>query len=68
MGPLAFFGLADLFIVACLLYDLVARSGRIHRATAVGGLLIVVSHPLRLMIGNTSAWLAFATWLTHWVD
>ncbi|HYP27802.1 MAG TPA: hypothetical protein VE262_13880 [Blastocatellia bacterium] len=67
VGPLAFFGLADLFIVACLLYDLIAH-GRFHRATVWGGLMIVVSHPLRLLIGNTQAWLSFATWLTQWVD
>lgn len=65
VGPLAFFGLSDLFIVPMLLYDLVTR-GRPHRATVLGGSLIVISHPLRLLIGNTSAWLAFATWLTHW--
>lgn len=65
-GPLAFFGLSDLFIVPCLVYDLITR-GRFHRATVVGGLAIVISHPLRLVIGNTQAWLAFATWLTHWV-
>ncbi len=65
-GPPAFFGVTDLFIVVCLLYDLLAR-GRIHRATAWGGLLIVASQPLRLMIGSTHAWLAFATWLTQWV-
>ena len=63
-GPLTFFGLSDLFIVPCLVYDLVTR-GRPHRATVLGGLLIVISHPLRLMIGNTYAWLAFATWLTR---
>lgn len=67
VGPLAFFGLADLFIVACLIYDLVSR-GRPHRAIIWGGLLIVVSHPLRLVIGNTQAWLSFATWLTGWVE
>ena len=64
-GPLAFFGLSDLFIVPCLIYDLVTR-GRPHRATVLGGALIVISHPLRLVIGNTHAWLVFATWLTHW--
>jgi hypothetical protein len=64
-GPLTFFGLADLFILPCLIYDLVTR-GRPHRATVLGGLLIVISHPLRLIIGSTHAWLAFATWLTHW--
>jgi hypothetical protein len=67
VGPLAFFGLADLFIVVCLLYDIAARR-RLHRATVWGGLLLVISHPLRLVIGNTQAWLAFATWLTQWVD
>lgn len=67
VGPLAFFGLADLFIVACLIYDLATR-GRLHRATVWGGLAIVVSQPLRLIIGGTQAWLAFATWLTQWVE
>ena len=66
-GPPAFFGLTDLFIVACLLYDLIARR-RLHRATVWGGLLIILSQPLRLMIAGTSAWMAFATWLTHWVS
>jgi hypothetical protein len=64
-GPLAFFGLSDLFIVPCLIYDLITR-GRPHRATVLGGALIVISHPLRLVIGSTHAWLAFATWLTRW--
>ena len=64
-GPLAFFGLSDLFIVPCLVYDFVTR-GRPHRATVLGGALIVISHPLRLIVGNTHAWLVFATWLTHW--
>ena len=64
-GPLAFFGLSDLFIVPCLIYDIVTR-GRPHRATVLGGALIAISHPLRLVIGNTHAWLVFATWLTHW--
>jgi hypothetical protein len=65
-GPPAFFGLTDLFIFACLLYDLFTRR-RVHRATLWGGLLIVASQPLRLMIGGTHAWIAFATWLTQWV-
>ena len=63
VGPLAFFGLPDLFVLVILLYDLLTR-GRPHRATVWGGLLLVVSHPLRLIVGNTQAWLSFATWLT----
>lgn len=61
-GPPAFFGLTDLFIVACVAYDLVSR-GRVHPATLWGGLLLVVSQPLRLVISGTSVWLAFAAWL-----
>ena len=63
-GPPAFFGLTDLFILAMLVYDLATRR-RIHPATIWGGLLIVASQPLRLMISGTSAWMAFAGWLTR---
>lgn len=64
-GPLAFFGLSDLFIVPILIYDWISR-GRPHRATVLGGALIVLSHPLRLIVGGTSVWLAFAEWITQW--
>jgi hypothetical protein len=63
-GPLTFFGLADLFVVAILVYDLTTRH-KVHPATIWGGLLLVASHPLRLMIAGTPAWLAFAGWLTR---
>lgn len=66
-GSLAVFGLADLFIVLCLIYDYWAH-GRLHRATVAGGLVIVLSHPLRLMIGNTRLWLDFASWLIQSVN
>lgn len=58
-GPIAFFGATDLLIAAAALYDL-AWQRRLHPATAWGGLLIVVSQPLRLAIGRTDAWLAIA--------
>ena len=64
-GPLAFFGLSDLFIIPVLIYDVFTR-GRPHRATVLAGLLIVLSHPLRIIIGNTHAWLTFAAWITQW--
>jgi len=66
-GPLAFFGLSDLFILVFLLYDLVSRR-RLHPANVWGGLLLVISHPLRLFVGQTQTWLSFATWLTSWVE
>ena len=63
-GPPTFFGLTDLFIVAMVVHDLATRR-KVHPATIWGGLLIVASQPLRLMISGTPAWLAFAGWLTR---
>ena len=64
-GPPAFFGLTDLFIVVMLVYDLATRR-RVHPATVWGGLVLVASQPLRLMISGTAAWTAFAAWATGW--
>jgi hypothetical protein len=65
-GPLVFFGVSDLFILPMIVFDIITR-GRPHRATLIGGALIVISHPLRMVVGGTQAWLAFATWITQWV-
>jgi hypothetical protein len=62
-GPLGFFGVIDLFVIALVVYDLVALK-RVHPATLWGGLFFVASQPLRLMIGGSATWLAVATWLT----
>jgi hypothetical protein len=62
-NPLLFFGLTDLFIVALAVWDLRSR-GRLHPATLVGGLAIIVSQPLRLGLSGSAAWLGFATWAT----
>ena len=63
LGPLAFFGITDLFIVALAVWDLRSR-GKLHRVTVIGGLLMIISQPLRIIISGTAAWLAFATWAT----
>jgi len=63
-GPPTFFGLSDLFIVALLVHDLTTRR-KVHPATIWGGLLVVASQPLRLMIAGTPLWLGFAGWLTR---
>jgi hypothetical protein len=62
-GPPAFWGLTYLFVVACFVYDRVT-SGRIHPAFKWGGLFVLAMQPLRLMLGGTGPWLAFAQWLT----
>lgn len=63
LGPPAFFGLTDLFIVALAVWDWRTR-GRLHPATLWGGALIILSQPLRLVVSGTDGWLALARWAT----
>ena len=67
MGPLVYFGLTDLFIVALAVWDFRSR-GRLHHVTVIGGLLLIVSQPLRLIISGTAQWQAFANWATAFVN
>jgi hypothetical protein len=62
LGPVAFFGFTDLFVVALAAYDWKTR-GRVHPATVWGGLFLIVWQPLRLAIGFTAPWQSFANWL-----
>jgi len=59
---LAFFVVTDLFVVAAIIYDLVTRR-RVHPANVYGGVLLIGSQPLRLLVSHTSAWLSFASLL-----
>lgn len=53
--------LVDLFLVPMVVWDLVSR-GRLHRVTLIGGLAVIASQPLRVLISETDAWMRFATW------
>lgn len=64
LGPLAFFGLSFLFVVAAGIYDFVSRR-RVHRVYLWGGALLVISVPLRLLISTTGAWRTLAERLTR---
>jgi hypothetical protein len=64
IGPPAFFGLADLILLACIFYDIDVHR-RLHPAYLWGGFVLVASQPIRLAVGRTGAWLAFANWLTR---
>lgn len=61
------FAVADLFLLPLVAFDL-AMLGRVHRATLWGGLLILVSQPLRMAILGTAAWMAFAKWAVSLVS
>ena len=62
-GPLVFFGLTDLCVLICVVFDTV-KNRRLHPAFGWGTLFIVASQPLRLMLTDTAVWMQFATWLT----
>jgi hypothetical protein len=62
LGPLASFGLTDVFLLPLLVNDRVTR-GRFHPATIWGGGFLIASQVLRIAISGTQTWLAFARWL-----
>jgi hypothetical protein len=62
LGPLGFYGLGFLVVVAGVLYDYVSR-GRVHKAYIWGGAWLFVSVPLRLAVSSTAAWRGFAQFL-----
>ena len=66
-APFTSRGLSYLFIVALIVWDY-RSSGRIHRATLWGGLMIVVSLPVRMLISQTNAWTEVANQLVQLVD
>jgi hypothetical protein len=61
-GALAFFGLTDLCLLACVAFDTI-RNRRLHPAFLWGTLFVVAFQPLRLMLAGTDVWLRFAAML-----
>jgi hypothetical protein len=59
-GALAFFGLTDLCLLACVGFDTV-RNRRLHPAFLWGTLFIIAFQPLRLLLAGTDVWMRFAT-------
>jgi hypothetical protein len=63
MGPLAFFGLTDVFIIALAIFDFRTR-GKLHPVTLWGGIITIAAQPVQLAISGTAPWLDFARWAT----
>jgi hypothetical protein len=61
LGPLGFFALTDLFVIALAIWDF-RSTGRLHPVTLWGGLIFIASQPLRLVVSGTDAWQSFAQW------
>jgi len=62
--PFTSFGSACLFIVALAIYDK-RMLGKLHPVTLWGGIAVILSQPLGLLIMNTQAWNGFAIWLVR---
>jgi hypothetical protein len=63
-GPVQIYAMVDVVLLICIAYDLVTRK-RVHPAYIWGGLFLVLSEPLRLMLAGTHVWMSFAQWLTR---
>jgi hypothetical protein len=57
---------ATLFLLPLVVWDLKTRQ-RLHPVTLWGGLLLVLSGPLRLALAHTDAWLSISDWLVSLV-
>ena len=62
LGPPVVFAVATLLLLPLIGWDLKTRR-RLHPVTLWGGLLLVVSGPLRLMLAKTDGWLVISDWL-----
>jgi hypothetical protein len=66
-GPLAFFGLTDLCVLACIAFDTI-KHRRLHPAFLWGGIFLIAMQPLRLLLAGTNAWMNVAAALVRLVQ
>lgn len=66
-GPLAFFGLTDLCLLACVGFDTI-KHRRLHPVFLWGTLFVIVMQPLRLLLAQTNAWINVAAVLVRLVS
>ena len=63
LGPLFFFGVPSALAIAAVIYD-TWRMKKLNKVFLIAAILLIASYPLRMVIGGTETWLAFANWLT----
>jgi len=66
-GPLAFFGLTDLVLLACVAFDTV-KHRRLHPVFLWGSIFLIAMQPLRLLLAQTNAWMNVAAALVRLVS
>lgn len=65
-GPVAFFGLTDLCLLACVAFD-TFKHRRLHPVFLWGSIFIIATQPLRLLLAGTGVWMKFAAALVSLV-
>jgi hypothetical protein len=66
-GPLAFFVLTDICILACVAFD-TFKHRRLHPVFLWGTVFIITMQPLRLLLAGTDVWMRFAAVLVGLVS
>lgn len=66
-GPLAFYGLTDLCLLAVVAFDTI-KHRRLHPVFLWGSLFIIVMQPLRILLAGTDVWMSFAAALVRLVS
>ena len=66
-GALAFFGLTDLCLLACVAFD-TFKHRRLHPVFLWGTIFIIVLQPLRILLAGTDIWIRFAAALVRLVQ
>jgi hypothetical protein len=64
-GPITVFSIPVVLTIGLLIYD-TWKNGKLNRVFLAGGIILIASYPLRIMLSMTDAWVRFATWLTTW--
>ena len=67
LGPQVVFAVATLLLLPLIIWDVKSRR-RLHPVTLWGGLILVVSGPLRLLISKTDTWLTISNWMVRLVS
>ena len=65
-GPLVFFGLTDLCLLAVVAFD-TFKHRRLHPVFLWGSIFLIAMQPLRILLAGTDVWLAFASSLVSLV-
>src|ERR1044072_4493272 len=58
-GPLVFFGLTDVILLACVAFD-TFKHRRMHPVFLWGTIFIIATQPLRVLLATTDIWMRFA--------